>query len=315
MELIIMLAGSAALDLIFGEPPLPIHPVAWMGKFTEWWAKPEFFGKPVFQFICGALLTLITISLFTLPVYFGLKYLQELSLIAFTAAGLLILKTTFSFKELIKAAALIKTLLKRGEIEEARFNLRALVKRDNSNLNESLIISAASESAAENASDSFTAPLFYFLLLGVPGAVGYRAVNTMDAMIGRHGEYEYLGKFAARLDDILNFIPARITAILITITSLLIRQNPLSSLKTMLGDHGKTESPNAGWPMAAAAGALKVQFIKIGHYEIGQPENEITLSTISNTLKLVSGAAFLWFIIMLILIVIFSQNYVILPLL
>ena len=310
-----MLAGAAALDLIFGEPPLPVHPVVWIGKFTGWWAKPGLFGKPFFQFLSGALLTLLTISLFTLPVYFGLKYLQELSIIAFIAAGMLILKTTFSFKELLRAAALIKKLLEQDKIEDARFNLRALVKRDSRKLNKSLIISAASESAAENASDSFVAPLFNFLLLGVPGAVGYRVVNTLDAMIGRHGDYEYLGKFAARLDDVLNFIPARITAVLIIITAALIRQNPLSALKTMLSDHGKTESPNAGWPMAAAAGALKVQFIKINHYKIGQSDNDMPLSTIANTLKLVSGTALLWFAVTLILIVMFNQKYVILPLL
>jgi len=313
MEIIILLAGALAIDLIFGEPPNPVHPVAWMGQFASLWSKPGLRGKPVFQFVFGACMTLLTIALFALPVYFGLKYLKDFNIIIYIVVAAVILKTVFSWKGLMQAALKIKTLLENEKIDEARFNLRALVKRDSRKLDESLIISAAAESAAENAVDSFVAPLFYFLILGVPGAVGYRVVNTLDAMIGRHGEFEFLGKFAARLDDVLNIVPARLTGLLIVAAAFIIRKNPLSSWKILVSDHAKTSSPNAGWPMSAAAGALMVRFTKIGHYELGQPVNQLTVSTISGTLKLVSAAAVIWVIICLILLLAFNLNNLSLP--
>ena len=128
-----------------------------------------------------------------------------------------------------------------------------------------LLVSATVESVAENTSDSFVAPLFYFLLLGIPGAIAYRVVNTLDAMVGYHGEYEYLGKFASKLDDVLNFIPARLTALLLVVAAFLSKRSASASWRVALSDHSKTESPNAGWPMAAVAGALNVQLETVGH--------------------------------------------------
>ncbi len=166
------------------------------------------------------------------------------------------------------------------------------------------MVSAAVESVAENICDSFVAPLFYFLLLGVPGAMAYRVINTLDAMIGMHGKYEHLGKFAARLDDILNFIPARISALLIVLAAIFLRQNARQSWKTMLKDHSRTESPNAGWPMSAAAGALSVQFTKIDHYQLGQPDKPLKPGTIDAVLRLTGCSAFIWVTICLIVEVI-----------
>jgi adenosylcobinamide-phosphate synthase len=107
------------------------------------------------------------------------------------------------------------------------------------------------------------APLFYFLILGIPGAVAYRVINTLDAMIGRHDQYEYLGKFAARLDDVVNILPARLTALFIVLAAFILRINTRAAWHIMLRDHAKTASPNAGWPMSAAAGALGVQLTKL----------------------------------------------------
>ncbi|MFC1864895.1 CobD/CbiB family cobalamin biosynthesis protein, partial [Chloroflexota bacterium] len=116
------------------------------------------------------------------------------------------------------------------------------------------------------------APLFYFLLFGVPGAIAYRVVNTLDAMVGYHGEYEYLGKFASRLDDVLNFIPARLTALLLVLASFLSGRGARASWQVTLREHSKTESPNAGWVMAAVAGALSVQLERVGHYRLGEAD-------------------------------------------
>src|SRR5262249_61854725 len=113
------------------------------------------------------------------------------------------------------AALDVRHALAGGRLHDARYALRSLCSRDASQLDPPLLVAAAIESVAENASDSFVAPLFYYALFGLPGAVFYRAVNTLDAMIGYHGRYEYLGKAAARLDDVLNFVPARLTAALL----------------------------------------------------------------------------------------------------
>jgi adenosylcobinamide-phosphate synthase len=294
MERTLILAAAAALDVLLGEPPLYLHPVVWMGKFIYFWEKAGLKGRPAFQFIFGLAMTLATMALFALPVYFFLLFLSDWNMIACVIIGALLLKTTFSFRELWRAAQKIKRLLAAGDLDGARFNLRALVKRDSKDLPESLIVSAAAESVAENMCDSFVAPLFYFLLLGVPGAMAYRVVNTLDAMIGMHGKYEYLGKFAARLDDVLNYIPARLTALLIVLSAFSLRRGARRSWRTMVSDHAKTESPNAGWPMSAAAGALSVQFIKIDHYRLGQSEQPLQTGTIDSVLRLAGVTALAW---------------------
>jgi adenosylcobinamide-phosphate synthase len=297
MDVFIILAGALALDLILGEPPLPLHPVVWMGKFIMLWEKAGWLKSPFFQFAYGTLFTLITIGLFAVPAYFLLHFLAGWNLIACIIVGAVIFKTTFSFRELRRAALKIKILLMEKDLESARFNLRALVKRDARDLPEPLIVSAAAESVAENISDSFVAPLLYFLVLGVPGAVAYRVINTLDAMIGMHGKYEYLGKFAARLDDVVNLIPSRLTALLIVLAAFLMRSRSRESWLILIRDHSRTESPNAGYPMAAAAGALGVQFTKVGHYRLGDARQPLAPQTIDKALRLIGISAFSWVII------------------
>jgi adenosylcobinamide-phosphate synthase len=181
-----------------------------------------------------------------------------------------------------------------GKLNEARFELRALVSRDTRNLSRALLVSAAVESVAENSSDSLVAPLFYYLIFGIPGAVAYRVVNTLDAMIGYHGEYEYLGKFVSRLDDVLNFIPARLTAVLLVLAAFISRQNGKKSWQSVCREHAKTESPNAGWPMAAIAGALDVQLEKSDSYKLGRPNKPLVPQTINDSLKVVQIAVTEW---------------------
>jgi adenosylcobinamide-phosphate synthase len=297
MEAFIILAGALALDLILGEPPLPLHPVVWMGKFIMLWEKGGWLKSPPFQFIYGTIFSLIAIGLFAVPAYFLLRFLEGWNLAAWIIVGVILLKTAFSFRELRRAALKIKVLLMEKNLESARFNLRALVKRDARDLSEPLIVSAAAESVAENISDSFVAPLLYFLILGVPGAVAYRVINTLDAMIGMHGKYEYLGKFAARLDDVVNIIPSRLTALLIVLAAFLMRSRGRESWRTLVRDHSRTESPNAGYPMSAAAGALGVQFIKVGHYRLGVARQPLGPQTIEKALRLIDVSALSWIII------------------
>lgn len=294
MEDMLVLLLATAIDFTLGEPPSTFHPVAWMGKVTSFIERGKPRVSPTAQLVYGVGIVLVTLAVFVVPTFFLLQYLGRMSPVIYVLVGAVLLKSAFSLKGLRQAALGIKTLLQRDRLEDARFELRALVKRDTRELPEPLLVSATVESVAENASDSFVAPLFYFLLLGVPGAIGYRVVNTLDAMIGYHGEYEYLGKFAARLDDLLNLIPARLTALLIVLAAFLNRKDWRGAWRVALSDHSRTVSPNAGWPMAAMAGALDIGLEKVRHYRLGRTDKLPALPAIDDSLKLVLSASLIW---------------------
>ncbi len=294
MEGLFILLLAVVIDILFGEPPRVIHPVVWTGKLISFWQRfaPVRRGWP--QLVYGAVMVLLTIFAFASLAYFLLFYVGKISLVAYIIIGALLLKSVFSFRELRKIALEIKVLLASDNLKEARTKLPGLVSRETRALGKPALVSATVESVAENTCDSFVAPLFYFLLLGVPGAVAYRVVNTVDAMIGYHGEYEYLGKFAARLDDILNFVPARISGLLLVVAAYLCRRGGNRAWQVMFRDHSKTESPNAGWPMSAVAGALEVQLEKVNCYTLGNPSNPLSPWIIASGIRLVEVSALLW---------------------
>jgi len=153
------------------------------------------------------------------------------------------------------------------------------------------VAAAAIESLAENLSDSFVAPLVAYALFGLPGAVAYRAVNTLDAMIGYRGRYEYLGKAAARLDDLLNLIPARVSAGLLLVAGALTRADVAGGIRVLGRDRRATASPNAGWPMATMAGLLGVTLEKPGHYRLGDGPAAVAPSDIDRAWRIVAVAA------------------------
>jgi len=296
MEIILTMALAVAIDLALGDPPDIAHPVAWMGKVITLLEKGGLKLNSNGQFIYGIGMTIFTTALFVTPVYFLVTYLHNLNQVVYVIVAAVLLKLTFSIRGLRRTALKIKELLQEKKLDKTRFELRALVSRDTKDLNEPLLISAAIESVAEGTGDSLIAPLFYFLLLGVPGAMGYRAVNTLDSMIGYHGKYEHLGKFAARLDDVLNFIPARLAALLLVMAAAMKRRGR-DAWKTALKEHVRTESPNAGWPMAAMAGALNVRLEKVGHYVLGERRAVPTLEKIDSAVTLFSLAALAWILI------------------
>jgi adenosylcobinamide-phosphate synthase len=298
MEWILVPAIAAALDIAFGDPPNVIHPVAWMGKVI---ASLERYGlklKPAGQFAYGIFMTLFTMALFTVPVYYLLTYLHSFNMIVYIIAAAVLLKLTFSIRGLFSAAFQIRNLLREDNLDKTRFELRALVSRNTKNLDTPYLASAAVESVAEGTCDSLVAPLFFYIFLGVPGAFAYRVVNTLDAMIGYHGKYEYLGKFAARFDDVLNFIPARLAALILIIAAILKRRGTMA-WQTGLKEHKVTESPNAGWPMAVMAGALGVKLEKPDHYVLGKGNAMPVIETITGSVAVFVVAAAAWIIICL----------------
>lgn len=294
MDTVIILLTALIIDLAFGEPANRWHPVAWLGKLIslEMQRAPKK-SRPA-QLLFGAIMILLTLGTITAASYFLLFYLQELYYFVYLLFAGLLLKFTFSLRGLRKAVAEVRGFLNQNKIAQARTSLKALVSRDTGSLDKGQVVSAAVESTAESSCDSFVAPLFYFLIFGIPGAMAYRVINTFDAMIGYHGEWEYLGKFAARLDDVINFIPARITALLIILSALVCKRNGSGAWRIMLRDHRKTESPNAGWTMSAIAGALGVQLEKAGHYKLGDNHYSLSAGTIDASQRVIMMVAIIW---------------------
>jgi adenosylcobinamide-phosphate synthase len=291
MDVLIIFSLALLIDLALGDPPDAFHPVAWMGRLIVLLEKIGTRARPWFQFVYGLFITILVTTLFAAAAYLLLAYLEEKSWVVYIVVGAALLKMTFSFTGLRRAANHIKRLLQDDKIDGARFELRSLVSRDTSNLPKPLLTSAVVESVAESTCDSFVAPLFYYILFGVPGALAFRAVSTFDSMIGYHGRYEYLGKFPSRLDDVLNYIPARLTALLIVVAAVIHRGSAGQAWRVAINDHARTESPNAGWPMAAAAGALNVQMEKVGYYKLGARNKPMTPGTIDASIKLAGVTA------------------------
>ena len=316
-----MLAAALCLDLAFAEPPAPLHPVVWIGRLAGALAcrvpglpadppsepaiapapgcpdpsdvapLPEpTTWPPAAELAYGAFLTLTVVAASA-----ALAAAVERSLKSTPSAVRLLLlalalKPTFALRALLDAAEAVREPLAHGDLATGRQRLRSLVSRDPSELTPELIAAAAVESLAENASDSLVAPWLFYLVGGLPAAYAYRAANTLDAMLGYRGRYEWLGKSAAKLDDALNYLPARLTALLIAAAS----GAPDRALAIARRDHAVTASPNAGWPMAAMAGALGVRLEKVGHYRLGdalrpvEPEDIRRAAAILTLRRLVS---------------------------
>lgn len=275
-----------ALDLAWGEPPNAIHPVAWMGNVTSLLLRVAPRRGPILQLAFGALLALLVPAGFALAsagLLLLVRHWQPLELIVTT----LLLKPTFALRALGGAAVKVRDSLAADRLSQARHDLGALCSRDASTLDEPLLVAAAVESLAENTSDSVVAPFFYYALLGLPGVVFYRAVNTLDAMIGYRGRYEWLGKAAARFDDLLNLIPARLTAALLLCAGVLTGRSARRGWLVLWRDGAKTASPNAGRPMAAMAGLLGVELEKKGEYRLGDPLVAVEPDAIDATWRVV----------------------------
>jgi adenosylcobinamide-phosphate synthase len=268
----LILITSLVLDLLWDDPPNQVHPVAWMGTLIAAAQRRSPQSGATRQFLYGGLITLGGL-LGTAGIGYVLERLAESLPRPFNwLLGALLLKVSFSLRGLTQAAVAVQRELSNDNLPEAR-RLAGwhLVSRDTSTLNEAQVAAAAIESVAENASDGITAPLFYYVLLGLPGALAYRFANTADAMLGyRDSAREWLGKIPARFDDLLNLLPARLTALLWIMCAPLIGADSTGALTVWRTDRSKTASPNAGHPMSAAAGALEVRLEKTDHYVLGE---------------------------------------------
>ncbi|MFZ6026842.1 MAG: adenosylcobinamide-phosphate synthase CbiB [Chloroflexota bacterium] len=258
-------------DLALGDPPNRFHPTAWMGGLIAFLGRFRPHKNSAAEFLFGGLLMLVGLALAG-GIGLGLARLfARLPLPLDWLLTALVLKTTFSLRGLDRAAGEVQAAIESDNLPEARRLLSwHLVSRDTSQLSAGQAAAAAIESIAENASDSLIAPLFFYALGGLPLALAYRFANTADAMLGYHDlEREWFGKIPARLDDVLNFIPARLTGLLLVCAAFVSGGAGLNAWKITWRDACLTESPNAGIPMSAMAGSLSIELEKIGHYRLG----------------------------------------------
>ena len=304
---IIVILLILLLDLKVGDPPNTIHPLILMGRFLSFGRKLVVGNKQLTtrrQFWFGILWTITGISLFSLP----FRHLSRQpsagntiyaspgpgkNTMPFHPSALLLhpllLKPVFAYRGLRRAVKDVTAALENNNLPAARRLLSwHLVSRATNELSTEEVAGATIESLAENITDSVTAPVLAYAVGGLPAAWAYRFVNTADAMWGyRTEEFEYLGKFPAKLDDALNWLPARLTGWLLVIAAwLLPHANGRRAAKTMLAQHHHTASPNAGWTMSAMAGALGITLTKRNVYELTGGKNSANTATIKQALRL-----------------------------
>jgi adenosylcobinamide-phosphate synthase len=286
-EAVTILAGAFLLDLTIGEYPRLLHPVVWLGKAISSALGVAPGAGQWRQFLYGALVVLVVTCLSGAAVYAVLE-LSAPSPLLHIVLGIFFLKAAAALTELLRAARRVCRPFQQGNVAGAREGLRSLCSRDPSELGPEGLLEATVESLAENACDSWVAPLFYFALFGVPGAAVYRAVNTLDAMIGYRGRFEWLGKFAARVDDVANWVPARLTAGLLLVSGFLLRKDVRGGWRILRRDGGNTPSPNAGRPMAVMAGLLGVRLAKRDVYALGDSLRPVTIDIVREASVLVA---------------------------
>ena len=261
LTLVIKIWIAYILDLIFGDPQNIIHPVQIIGKIISLGEKillKEKSGSR-YKFFAG-----IILNIFVVSITYGLTCLiYKSSKISgvFTLIEIYLMYTVFSVNSLAREGNRVYNILKEGNIEKARKDLSYLVSRDTETMDEKMIIRSTMETISENTVDGIVAPMFYMFLGGLPLAMTYKAINTLDSMVGYKNEkYMDFGKFSAKIDDVANFIPARITGVLIVAASMILRYNYKNSLKMFIRDRKNHSSPNSAHAEASVAGALGVQF-------------------------------------------------------
>lgn len=256
----LLVLGAFGLDLLLGDPRRLPHPVVYIGELITRLEIP-LAGLLRNRRQAGVLLTLGTLTVTGALAWGGLALAEQIHPWLYIGLWVWLGYTTLALRSLHRESREVVKWVAVGDLGEARRALSLIVGRDTSQLDEEAILRACLETVAENTSDGVVAPLFYLSLGGPVAALLYKAASTLDSMVGyRNDRYRELGWASAKLDDLLNLIPARLTGMLMVLAAFPLGLNSWAALKIMLRDARKTSSPNAGFPEAAAAGALGVQF-------------------------------------------------------
>jgi len=259
----IVLFAALVVDRLIGDPHSRYHPVALLGAFIGWWGKPAYYPDRL-QRLTGTVLWVVTVALFALPF---ILFSALAPWYACLLLGPFFLKCCFAWRSLEEHTLAVVEALQDG-VDNGREKVMMLVSRDTAALDRDHILSAGYESMTENLTDSIISPLTFFCVFGLPGAAVFRAVNTMDAMLGYRDERERLGWCAARMDDVCNYIPARITVLLL-LAWFILKGTARDAVRVIRRDGKKRPGFNGGIVMAAMAGGTGVQFEKPGVYKIG----------------------------------------------
>jgi adenosylcobinamide-phosphate synthase len=303
------------LDFIFGDPKNKYHPTAWIGsliaKLTPLCKNPsdvpeKFGGVILILSATGIVATLIVL----LDIGITLVTTDVLTIVISIIVGGILLKTTFAIKGMERHALAVLSSIENNDIESARDNLSMIVKRNTKNLDKNHVFSGVIESISENTVDGVTGPLFYFGLFGLPGAFVYRVINTADSMIGyKTSIFKNVGWFAANCDKTLNYIPSRLTGLTMILSAMVLGHNWQNSYHIMMRDGKKTQSPNAGYPMAAIAGALGTKFEKINHYSLGDGEVEFSKDHIKSAISMMKVTSIIFSVIVVMPVVILLSYF------
>ena len=301
LEPIVIIAFALGIDFVFGDPKNRYHPTAWIGtliaKLTPLAKNQNMYveklgGIFVVAITVGVVVTLLSI----LDTGISLLTTDWVTIVVSGVVVVILLKTTIAIRGMEKHVKAVLESLDQNNLDMARTNLSMIVKRNTKNLDKNHVISGVLESISENTVDGITGPLFYFALFGLPGAFVYRVINTVDSMIGYKTDiFKNVGWFGATCDTILNYIPSRLTGLVMIISAAILQNNWKESYKIMIRDGKKTESPNAGYPMAALAGALETKFEKINHYKLGNGEIILTTEHVNSALTMMKLTSILFF--------------------
>jgi len=300
LESVVIVAFALLLDFLVGDPKTKYHPTAWIGKLIASlvpFTKSDSVRKELIGGILLVSVIVVTVCtvLVVLDIGINLLTIDIVSLIVSIAVGSILLKTTIAIRGMQKHALAVVDAVEKGDLGSARNHLSMIVKRDTKNLDKNHILSGVLESVSENTVDGVTGPLFYYAIFGLPGAFVYRAINTIDSMVGyKTTLFKNVGWFGAKCDTVLNYAPSRLTGLVMILGALILGYNWKESLYIMRRDSRKLESSNAGFPMAALAGALGTKLEKMNYYTIGNGSIEFTKSHIISAVTLMKVSSILF---------------------
>jgi len=314
IESISVLLFAFVIDLAFGDPKSKFHPTAWIGRLISKLVPLAKNNSNYIEKLGGILLVLsvssvVGFSIIMLDLGINLITIDYVHLLASIVVGGLILKTTIAIKGMENHAIQVMAALEQDNIDSARNHLSMIVKRNTKNLDKNHVYSGVIESISENTVDGITAPLFYYGLFGIVGALVYRVINTVDSMVGyKNNIFKNIGWFGANCDNVLNYLPSRITALVMVFSAMMLGHNWRNSYQIMIRDGKKTQSPNAGYPMAAIAGALETRFEKINHYSLGDRSVLLSSQHVKSAISLMKTTSIL-FSMLIVIPTIILLNY------
>lgn len=306
-----VLVGAYLLDFFIGDPEWSLHPMRLIGKMIGWLERLLRATESSDEKISGVILCTAVVMV-TYGITWSFLYLSyQVNSQVGTLVTIVVAYFTLSMKSLGDAAKSIKSLLSEGDEVKARTFLARIVGRDTSELNTKEMIRATVETVAENTSDGVIAPLFYLAVGGPPLAMAYKAINTLDSMVGyKNEQYLRLGWASAKCDDIANYLPARITGVLMIAAAFLLQMDWRAAYRIMSRDARTHESPNSGYPESALAGALQVQLGGVNYYRgikkvadyLGDAQKELSEQSIEDAVSVMYLTSALMLLLSLVLV-------------